>query len=181
MSKSPVFIAFLALIGLPSCSPQLSPFTRNVYEKSNLSDDALKKVQFYLSDNLVLTRDIEEGGTAQVLGGKITMKNGRKVEVVRFDRGTPGVFLLRPEDDHFAISFESGDDARFLIFGPNPKMEGRYVLLASEWKNRRGKVTYAGEKFRTNEDAFYLNLMVNLKRIRTEEVENRQAKGRKVE
>ena len=60
-------------------------------------------------------------------------------------------------------------------------MEGRYVLLASEWKNRRGKVTYAGEKFRTNEGAYDINLLVNLKRIRTEEVKHRQAKGRKVE
>lgn len=181
MRKSALFIALLALISLASCSPRLSPFTRNVYEKANLSDEALKKVQFYLSDDLILTRDIEETGEAQVLGGKIKLENGRKVEIVRFDRGTPGVFLFRPEDDHFAIAFESGDDTRYLVFGPNPKMEGRYVLLASEWKNRRGTVTYSGQKFRTNEDAFHLNLIVNLKRIRTDEVEARRAKGRKID
>ncbi len=181
MSKSLNLAVFTALVGLAACSPTLSPFTRSVYEKSNLSDEALKKVQFYLSDDLVLTRDVEEGGTAEILGGKIKMQNGRKVEIVRFERGTPGVFLFRPEDDHFAISFESGDDTRFLVFGPNPKMDGRYVLLASEWKDRRGKVTYAGQKFETNEAAHFLNLMVDLRRIRTEEVDSRRAKGRKVD
>jgi hypothetical protein len=181
MKITTFLLAFVAFFGLFSCSPTLSPFTRKLYETTNLSEENLKKVQFFLSDDLILTRDAEEAGSAQVLGGKIKMENGRKVEVIKFRAGTPGVFLFRPQDDHFAVSFESGDDTRFLIFGPNPKQDGRYILLASEWQNRRGKVTYAGEKFRTNTEAAYLTLMVDLKHIQNYEVENRRAKGRRVE
>lgn len=168
------------LLVTQSCSPKLSPFTRKLYENAAFSDENLKQIQFYLSDDLVLTRDAEEDGGAQVLGGKIRMENGRKIETIRFNRGTPGVFLRRPESDHFAISFEEGDDSRFLVFGPNPKMDGRYVLLASEWKSRRGKVTYAGQKFTTDGDAAFTTLLVNLKRVQKFEVENRTARGRKI-
>ena len=31
------------------------------------------------------------------------------------------------------------------MFGPNQRVGGRFVLLAKEWNNRRGKVTYDNE------------------------------------
>lgn len=180
MRQTIFLLLFSALVVTQSCSPKLSPFTRKLYENAAFSDENLKQIQFYLSDDLVLTRDIEADGNAEVLGGKIRMENGRKIETIRFNRGTPGVFLFRPDADHFAIAFEEGDDSRYLVFGPNPKMDGRYVLLASEWKNRTGKVTYAAQKFRTDGDAAFTTLLVNLKRVRKFEVENHTAKGRKI-
>jgi hypothetical protein len=182
MRKLLISAAVFSLFLMTGCAPHLTPFSRKIYENGSFSDENLKKVQFYLSDDLVLTREIENTGEVEIRGGKIKMENGRKVEIVRFEAGTPGVFIFRPQDDHFAVSFEKDDtDSSYLIFGPNPKMGNQYTLLASEWKNRRGKVTYAGQKFYTNADGAFVKLMVNMKKYRNDDYEARRAKGRKLE
>jgi hypothetical protein len=170
---------FGTLFTLFSCSPTLTPFTRSLYDKNNWSDSDLKRIQFYLSDDLIIYRNVEEG-TSQISGGEIKMINGVKSEQIKFRKGTPGVFINRPKEDHFAISFENGDDTRFLMFGPNPKRDGEYTLLASEWNKRSGKVTYSGEKFKTISD-YIPQLMVNMKLKKQYSEENRRAGGRKVE
>lgn len=175
-----VFPLFFLAFSLVSCSPRLTPFTRDIYESGNWSDADLKKIQFYLSEDLVLYRNLEKDGQATISGGEIKIVDGKRVEQVRFRSGTPGIFLQRPKEDHFAISFESGDDTRFLMFGPNPKMGGEYALLASEWNRRTGKVTYAGEKFSTSSPEVP-RLLVNMKYKKTREVKSREASGRKVD
>lgn len=182
MSRFPApFLGLLAAIFLFSaCSPQLTPFTRDLYDKHHWSDTELKGIQFYLSDDLVIYRNVDELDEVKISGGEIKMVDGQKVEEVRFRAGTPGVFLSRPKEDHFAISFEEGDDTRYLMFGPNPKRDGQYMLMASEWNRRSGKVTYAGAKFQTASDEIP-RLLVNMKYRNQSTVEKRKASGRRVE
>ena len=174
-------LLFLLGAGLISaCSPHLTTFTEELYKSYQWSEEDLKKVQFYLSDDLVIYRDITESNGVQIAGGEIKVVNGRKVEQVRFKAGTPGVYLFKPKDNNFAISFEAGDDTHYLVFGPNPKYEGRYMLLASEWNRRQGKVSYAGEKFWTDTD-IVPRLLVDLKRSGYSKTEYRTVKGRTVD
>jgi hypothetical protein len=93
---------------------------------------------------------------------------------------TPGVFVFSPKEKRFAISFEDSD-ARFLMFGPNPKAGNKYVLLASEWKNRRGKVQYDDKTWRVSADDAVSSLLVDLKKVRKVSVSSRTAGGRKVD
>ncbi|MBK8557293.1 MAG: hypothetical protein IPL65_16685 [Lewinellaceae bacterium] len=171
---------FGALVLLSSCSPRLTTFNEDLYNAYKWTDGDLKKIQFYLSDNLTIYRNIDEDKGVTIAGGEIKIVNGQKVEQIRFKAGTPGVYLFSPKENHFAISFESGDDSHYLVFGPNPKYDNRYMLLASEWNRRRGKVTYANEKFWMDADVIP-RLMVDLKRSGYNKVEVRTAKGRKVE
>lgn len=175
-----IYLFLLLGMGLLSaCSPRLTPFTRDLYESQKWSDDDLKRIQFYLSEDLTIYRNVDESNGTRIAGGEIKVVNGKKVEQVFFPRGTPGVFLKRPKEDHFAISFESKGDTHFLMFGPNPKRGGDYMLLASEWDRRSGKVTYAGEKFYTQSDEVP-RLLVNLKYTGYNKTEARTAKGRTV-
>lgn len=170
--------AFLAAT-LSACGPTLSPFTQQLYEDGNWSEDELRKIQFYLSDNIVLYRELSEG-KSQITQGEIKIVNGRKREEVTFRKGTPGVFLFSPKADRFAVSFESGGNDRYLIFGPNPKMSSRYVLLASEWNRNQGSVTYAGQQWTVDADRAYTALLVDLNRLQQTVVNTRVAKGRRV-
>ena len=172
------FIAFAALA--TSCSPQLTPFTRSLYDEQRFTDSDLKRIQFYLSEDLVLYRYLDEKGDYEINDGAVKVRNGRKTEEVVIKRGTPGVFIKRPDADHFAISFEDGADARFLMFGPNKKNDGRYELLASEWNRRSGSVTYANKKFQTYSDAIP-KLLVDLKKTQYSQTKRTRASGRKVE
>lgn len=171
-------LAVMAAI-LSSCSPSLSPFTQKLYEDGNWSEEELRKIQFYLSDDIVLYRELSEG-KSQIIQGEIKIVNGRKREEVTFRRGTPGVFLFSPKANRFAVSFESEGDDRYLVFGPNPKVGNRYVVLASEWNKNQGTVTYAGQQWTVDANRAYTALMVDLNRLQQTQVNTRVAKGRRV-
>lgn len=172
--------AILSVILLSSCGPTLSPFTAQVYDEGRFTESELKRIQFYLSEPIVLTRELR-GGKAEVVSGEIKLVNGRQVEQVVIPKGTPGAVLFTPDRDRLAISFESGSDSRYLIFGPNPTMNDRYTLRASDWKRRSAVVTYDGRKWRAGENAALATLLVDLKKVNQVSVRSRTASGRRVD
>ncbi|MCP3928331.1 MAG: hypothetical protein GY705_04450 [Bacteroidetes bacterium] len=179
LQKTSFWVIFMILF-LTACSPTLSPFTQRLYDQNRWNDNELRQIQFYLSDDVVLRRELS-GGSAEIVTGKIKVVDGRRIEEVTFRRGTPGILLFRPKGNRFAISFEDGSDQRFLMFGPNPKLDDRYVLLASEWKKKRGIVTYEGKKYSVHANDALANLVVDLKKVREVSVRSRTAKGRMVD
>lgn len=171
--------ALLVLAGMSACSPTLTPFTQRLYDQYDWTESELKRIQFYVSDPIILRRQLT-GGSSEIISGEIKIVDGREVEEVIIRRNTPGVLLFMPKDDRFAISFEAEGDDRYLIFGPNPKAGNRYALLASEWNRRMGNVTYEGRKFEVDTGSAFASLMVDLKKIRKISVSSRTARGRKV-
>lgn len=173
-------ITALALftIFFSSCGPKLSPLTQRLVEAQNWSEDELKQIQFYLSEDLILSREARDG-TSEIRNGQVKIIDGREVEQVVFKRNTPGVFVFSPKTQRMAVSFER-DDENYLVFGPNPKAGNRYVILASEWGRRSGKVTYAGKQWRVNSSDAYASLLIPLKRLRNQDVKGKVVGGRKL-
>jgi hypothetical protein len=164
---------------LASCSPNLTYFTQDLYRDNKWSETELRQIQFYLSHDIVLRREATTG-ESQIRDGEIRIRNGRKVEEVVIPRGTPGVFLFSPKENRFAMSFEKNGEDRYLMFGPNPKLNGRYVLLASEWERRQGKVTYDDSYWWVDANQALAGLMVDLKRSGRTSLRTRTAQGRTV-
>jgi len=177
--KLKFLLAVSGLFVLFSCSPRLSPFTQQLYESNNWTENDLKQIQFYLSDDVVLRREASNGQT-RIEGGEIKMVDGRRVEEIVIREKTPGILIFMPKEKRFAVSFETNDE-RFLVFGPNPKAGNRYVLLASDWKKRGGTVTYEGKPWYTPSASAYAALMVDLKKARKIRVKSRTARGRKID
>lgn len=173
-------LAVLAAVLLASCGPTLSPFTARVYEEGRFTEAELKRIQFYLSEPIVLTRELR-GGRTEVISGEIKMLNGQKVEQVVIPKGTPGTVLFTPDRERLAVSFESRGNGRYLIFGPNPTMNNLYTLRASDWRRRSAVVTYDGRKWRTGESAALATLLVDLKEVGQVSVRSRTASGRRVD
>ena len=171
-------IAIFALF-LGACSPSLSSFNQKLVDQNNWEEADLKQIQFYLSKDIVLYRDYTNAAS-KIESGEIKMINGRKIEEVKIPKGTPGIALFQPKDNRLAVSFENKGTDKFLIFGPNPKKGNKYVLLASEWKNRRGKVKYDDQTYYTNVESSYATLLVDLKQSKKTKVNSRAAKGRKI-
>lgn len=171
-------LGLLVVLFLSGCN-SLSPFTQKLYEDNNWSEADLKKIQFYLSDDVVLRREIGNG-SADISDGRIRVVNGKQVAEVVIRKGTPGVFMFSPKENRFAVSFESDSNERYLVFGPNPKYNERYVLLASDWDRNQGTVTYDGRQWQVSSAAAYSTLMVDLRRLQTVDVSRREAGGRKV-
>ncbi len=168
----------LSMLVFSSCSPQLSPFTQDLPDRYGWSEEDLREIQFFLSDDIVLRREYEDGVTT-FIDGSIKVEEGRSREEVLIRAGTPGVFLFSPKRNRLAIGFED-DDRYFLIFGPSPRVGDRYVLLASRWERNAGTVTYGGRKYRVDAAAAYATLMVDLKKASRYRSQSRVAPGRRV-
>lgn len=175
--KNVLFIAVL-LATLASCSPRLTPFTANLRNEYGWTDDDLKKIQFYLSDEIVLWREIKDGD-AKISEGAIKIRNGKKVEEIRFPKRTPGVYLFEPNSNRFAISFET-DDNKYLMFGPS-KRRAEFVLLAADWRKNTGKISYDDRIYTTNSSSAFTALMVDLRKAKDLTVKRRTAKGRTID
>ncbi len=173
-----ILLAFFSVVLFGACSNRLTYFTDDLNERYRWTDDELRKIQFYVSQNIVLKREVS-GGDREVVSGKIKIEDGRKIEEVVIRKGTPGAFLFSPKKDRFAIGFEEGND-RYLMFGPSPKYSDRFVLLASDWDRRTGSVTYDDKTWKVSSDVAYAALLVDLRKINKVDVNSRVAKGRKV-
>ncbi len=169
-----VFATFL----LTGCGPKLSPLTQRLIEDQEWAQPELQRIQFYLSEDLVLTRELRSGGTT-ITRGQVKLVDGREVEEVVFKARTPGVFTFQPKTNRIAISFESNND-NYLVFGPNPKNGNRYTLLASDWTRSSGTVNYAGKEWRVSSSDAFANLLIPIKEIRDRDVKGRVVGGRKL-
>lgn len=171
----PIFMLFV----LASCSPRLSYFTEDLREKEKWTEDDISRIQFYTSGDIVLTRFLTDGETT-IQSGKIIMKNGKKIERVIIPQGTPGALVFMPRENRFGISFEESASESYLMFGPNPKFENRYALLAQDWTRNTGKVHYHGKVYDVDAGSAFASLMVDLSSIGKTESQTRTLPGRKV-
>ncbi len=176
MSRLPLFLALLTIM---SCSPKLTPFTSDLIDKNGWEEQDLKKIQFYLSQDIILQREIRKN-SSEIVMGEIVMQGGREVDQISFMAGTPGVLIQMARQEKLAISFETGDDQRFLIFTPHPKRNGTFVLSARNWDKGSGQINYGGSYYYTIPGSGLASLMVDLKASQTNTVKSRQATGRKV-
>jgi hypothetical protein len=173
------FLALSSVVLFGACSNKLSYFTDELNERYRWTDDELKKIQFYVSQDIVMKREIT-GGDREIVSGKIKIEDGRQIEEVVIRKGTPGAFLFSPKADRFAIGFEESSE-RYLIFGPSPKYSDRFVLMASDWDRRSGEVTYDSKTWKVSSDNAYAALLVDLRKINKVDVNSRVVKGRKVD
>lgn len=172
-----ILLLFVIITAFSSCK-NLVPYTDNMRKQHNWSEDQVRRIQFYVSHEIILHRELSEGNT-KIVSGKIKMMNGKQVEEIIIREGTKGVLTEMPKENKMLVSFEV-DDAHYLSFGISPSSGDKYVLLASDWNNGMGTVHYAGETFTTDPDSKYAYLMVDLRRLQKLDVKQRFAKGRTV-
>lgn len=174
-----IFLVIGVSILASSCSKQLTYFTQDLYEENNWSESDLKRIQFYVSQDIELYRTAT-GGNTEISDGKIEVKDRRKVDQIVIKKGTPGTLIFSPKDDRYAVSFDNS--GAYLMFGPGKKTRGRYTLRAKEWKGRGqgGVITYDDREYYTDTGSAYAALMVDLRKARKSEVNTKTVSGRKV-
>lgn len=173
-----LFVLLVLSIALSSCSNSYRYFTQDLYDDFGWSDNELKRIQFYLSEDIVLFRRVG-GENARITRGQIRVVDGREIEEVIIEKGTPGVFVQSPKDNRFAISFDA-NKRDYLMFGPNRKAQGRYVLLAKDWDKRVGEITYGGELYQTSSASAYAALMVDIKKAQKVKRKTKKVSGARV-
>jgi hypothetical protein len=128
-----------ALAASPGCAkPSLVPFTAELRASYQLTDDDLKKLQFFASRDIVLRRDLSqpaqpaakgeprEPEVARISQHRLVLVEGRATEEVVVERLTPGV-VTEAKPGSLWVSFEPGSAFEFAcdrIGGPPPAAPG---------------------------------------------------------
>lgn len=154
------------------------PFTNQVRAEHSLTESDIRRIQFYLSDDIVLQRAEKNKDEKGTEGGKLVVSSAASMEQVAIPEGTPGVVVKVFDNKKIAVSFEDTDD-KYLVFG-DPDGSGRYTLLAADWKNSRGKVNYAGKTYYAMPGSEKAYLIFELQKVRKFKKDQRTVGGRKV-
>lgn len=172
-----VILIFCVLV-FSSCSRNLSYFTENLYDDFKWTEQDLKQIQFYVSEDIRLVR-VSSSGVSDIENGQIRIEDERNVDQVIIRKGTPGTLVFAKNTDRFAISFDK-DSEKYLMFGPNDQARGKYLLLAKQWKKRGGIISYGGVQYTTGSESAYAALMVDIKSAQKSMRRSETASGRRV-
>lgn len=172
-----IFLIVL-VVAIASCSTtRYRSLTRELITTAGWGENDLKKLQFYVSDDIVLRRKVTDA-KAKIVSGKIVSKDGAKYEEIIIRSGTPGTMLFSPDNERIAVSFDKTDSKSYLMFGSSDKRDGAFVLLATDWNKNGGTVTYGGKEFQTGASSAYVTLLIQTENEGNTEFKRRTAPGR---
>lgn len=174
-----VIIFTLGIITILSSCQSTIPFTNTVRTQYNLDEAKLKKMQFYISDDITLQRG-ESGSNSQELDkeGKLIISTSASLDNILVDGQTPGVCVKVIDGDKLAISFFDSDD-QYLVFGKSRNDE-KYYLMGADWKSGKGKINFGGKVYYIMPGGAGAYLKFELKKVKDYKTTSQKAKGRTV-
>lgn len=159
-----------------SCSNKIF-FTNDMRIKLDEYDLEIGKVQFYNSNKIVLKRLLPYD-SAGITNGAIRFENGKLINTIIIKKNTPGTCAF-VEDGLLNMTFEDGED-KYLIFKTD--LNGKYYEL---WVDRDfqnlGQIDYDNDKYMIQPGSEKARLLVKKDQDYIFRVQQRIAKGKKVE
>lgn len=179
MRKLGYLLMLVVVASLYACSPSI-PFTNEDKVKYNLTEERIKKLQFFVSRDIMLQRG-ERTDEAQEFDkdGKLIISSSATLDEIYIKEGTPGVVVKVLDENKVAVSFDATDDNKYLVFG-DPNNRGRYNLMGAEWNNGKGKINYGGKVYYVMPGGASAYLKYKMKKSNASTKSQSEAKGRKV-
>lgn len=177
MKKLLILSVLMTIISLAGFSQKLVPFTTTLQEKFNLSKEDLKQVQFYVSEDVVLTKELS-GKKSDIVNGKIKTFNNKRVDEIVICAKTPCLVIDTNSKGNLKVSFSESNE-KTLTFGNMPN-SSKFVLLAEKWEGRTGTVNYGGEKYQVGGFGYDASLCVKMKDLRKVRKSRHRERGRKL-
>ncbi len=119
-SRSKLFqlLSLVCFVLLPACTTTTEPnygryipFTRELIFTYSLSEDDVKHLQFYVSKEILLRRELSKG-EANIAKGKLIVDNGKEVDEVEVPQFAPGIAdaaeFNTDDIDYIDVRFEEG-------------------------------------------------------------------------
>lgn len=163
-----------------SCGSKI-PFTNQIKDEFGLdAETQMKKVQFYISQTIILQRVRQSGSQGTAENGVLVTNKSKEEDRITIQAQTPAVFEGYGKNGEMIIRFEVGQ-GRFLTF--NVRQEGassKYYLVATWDMNRGGELLYGNEKYTVQSSAGNAFLMVMLKKLQKTKRKDRVVKGMRV-
>lgn len=115
------------------------PFTRDLYNKLKAYNIEIKKIQFFIDQQIELNRYIDVN-KAEIKSGVVKFLNGRYINQIIIPTLTPCV-IDSIDVDGFRVSFEKGNSNIFK-FTNNKYAPDFFVFTGSNWKEGSVDVYY---------------------------------------
>lgn len=176
MNNKTIFYASVCTLMLSACSPKV-PYTTYLANKYELTESDLKKVQFYTSEDIILSTK-ESSSKTETENGNIVVSSNTAEDQIIIKKGTPGILEKQVGTDKVYISFEVGE-GKFLVFGSVGQREP-FRLQAENWEGGKGKLTYGGKTYYASGYSGTTHLLVYIKKFQKKKSKQTVVEGRKV-
>lgn len=173
--KNYFFLAILTVL-FNSCSQRIA-YTDSLRDQYDLTPVSLKKVQFYTSSQIILTRS-NERGSQHVSDGKLILSESKSQDRIIINPSTRCVFEKDGDEGSIYIRFEQGNGKSLRFAVRKNQNNGRYYLVA-DW-NKNGSLQYGGQEYTINSASGNAFLMVSIKKLTQTQRKDRVVKGMKV-
>ncbi len=173
--KRIIYAVLTLSILLTSCSSKV-PFTTKAMTDYKLTNDDVKKLQFYVQGDVVLTNGNSEKGT-KTEDGELVIKDEQNLNKVIISSGTRGV-VEKVEGDLLYVSFEEGKNLKFKA----SPTDGKYRLKSDKFdpRKRMGSLKYGSEDYFVASSSLQAFLVFKLKNSTKRKNNQRSVKGRKL-
>jgi hypothetical protein len=190
--KMCIFVIIVMTVLLISSCANNVPFTKSLIKDYKLSNADIEFLQFYLSDYLILEREIEDIDKELTNSHSLKKVEDKFVDHIVFKKGTPCI-VTKATKDTFYVAFEPNEN---LIFCSSLTSNNTFSLQFNTQLDSRksfkfadkrlsmqvalkGEVIYQNEIYQVFLESGTPYLMVNEKSIKDLEKKKRTVKGMK--
>lgn len=175
--KSILGVIILSFV-LGSCALK-EPFTNRMIEDYSLTETALKNIQFYTSEYIVLEASNSTGNQYVSDGVIVDSKNSKNYRII-IQPQTKCVMEKRDTDGNIFIRFEQGKDKILKFAVRKNETSGRYYLVLDGIEGSKGKVSYENKTYYVNSSSGNAFLLVSIRKMNKSYGKNKYVKGIKV-
>lgn len=123
------------------------PFTKELFLRLKAYNIDVRKVQFFVDQQIVLTRYLDQT-SASVTAGVVKFMSGKTVNEIVIPQYTPCV-VDSVDIDGFRVSFEKGSQNIFkFINSRNSVFPDNYVFAGTNWKDGGADIIYDKQTYR---------------------------------
>jgi len=172
-------LLILGVLSLTSCQKNVY-LTGSLMHQLQENELDLTRIQFYNDNPLYLEREVPSSD-ANIKSGKVIFKNGRYINRISLETGTPGK-LQKEEMGHLLLSFDNSKEDSFLHFGPiaGEKGEFFYQLVDVQGSPAFSRLDYEGNKYLVIYKKPRVRIMLSKSVLNNLKIKVRKMKGNKV-
>lgn len=135
-----LFTIIILLLLILSCSTNV-PFTKSVIKDYKLSSEDIEHLQFYLSDYLILEREIEDIDKTLTKSHSLKKVKDKFIDQIIIKKGTPCI-VTKISNDTLYVAFEPNEN---LIFCSTLKNNNLFSLQLNKKLNSKRHFNIQGE------------------------------------
>ena len=172
-------LLILSVFALSSCQKNVY-LTGSLMHQLEENELDLTRIQYYNDNPLYLEREVPSSD-ANIKSGKVIFKNGRYINRISLEKGTPGLFQ-KQDNGQLLISFEKSKEDNSLRFGPVAGERGEffYQLVDKEGTSTFSRLDYEGNKYLVIYKKPRMRLMLSKSVLNNLKIKVRKMKGNKV-